>query len=46
LLRIVVSDVAAYERFLMREVLTHKAVVPASAHCALSQVKYTTAVPM
>jgi Lrp/AsnC family transcriptional regulator len=46
LLRILVSDVAAYERFLMRELLAHQAVATAASHFALSQVKYTTAVPV
>jgi len=46
LLRVVVSDVAAYERFLMRELLAHPAVATAASHFALSQVKYTTALPV
>lgn len=45
LLRVVVSSVADYERFLMRELLSHPSVATASSHFALSQVKYTTALP-
>lgn len=46
LLRIVVSDVADYERFLMRTLLDHPSVGGASSHFALSQTKYTTALPL
>lgn len=46
LLRIVVSDVADYERFLMRVLLEHPSVGGASSHFALSQTKYTTALPL
>jgi Lrp/AsnC family transcriptional regulator len=46
LMRIVVADVADYERFLMRELLRHPSVASAASHFALSQVKYTTAVPV
>jgi Lrp/AsnC family transcriptional regulator len=46
LLRIVVSDVADYERFLMRVLLEHPSVGGASSHFALSQTKYTTALPV
>jgi Lrp/AsnC family transcriptional regulator len=46
LLRVVVHDVADYERFLMRELLMQPTVATASSHFALSQVKYTTAVPV
>jgi Lrp/AsnC family transcriptional regulator len=46
LLRIVVSDVADYERFLMRTLLDHPSVAGASSHFALSQTKYTTALPL
>lgn len=46
LLRIVVADVADYERFLMRELLNHPNVAVSASHFALSQVKYTTAVPV
>jgi DNA-binding Lrp family transcriptional regulator len=46
LLRVVVRDVADYERFLMRELLRHPAVATAASHFALSQVKQTTALPV
>jgi len=46
LLRIVVSDVADYERFLMREMLNQPNVATSASHFALSQVKYTTAIPV
>ena len=46
LMRIVVEGVADYERLLMRQVLNHPNVAAASSHFALSQVKYTTAVPV
>jgi Lrp/AsnC family transcriptional regulator len=46
LLRVVVGDVAGYERFLMRDLLAHPWVATASSHFALSQVKYTTALPI
>ncbi len=45
-MRIVVADVADYERFLMRELLNHPNVATAASHFALSQVKYTTALPI
>ncbi len=46
LLRVVVGDVADYERFLMRELLAHSSVGTASSHFALARVKYTTALPL
>jgi len=46
LLRIVAADVADYERFLMRVLLDHPSVGGASSHFALSQTKYTTALPI
>jgi DNA-binding Lrp family transcriptional regulator len=46
LMRIVVADVASYERFLNREVLSHPNVATSSSSFALSQVKYTTAIPV
>jgi Lrp/AsnC family transcriptional regulator len=46
LLRIMVSDVEDYNRFLMRTVLRHPSVATGSSHFALSQVKYTTAMPL
>jgi Lrp/AsnC family transcriptional regulator len=46
LLRIVAADVADYEHFLMRVLLEHPSVGGASSHFALSQTKYTTALPL
>lgn len=46
LLRIVASDVAGYERFLMRVLLAQPGVANASSHFALSQTKYTTQLPV
>ncbi len=46
LVRIVVADVADYERFLMRELLNQPNVATSASHFALSQVKYTTAIPV
>jgi len=46
LLRIVAADVAGYERFLMQDLLNHPNVATAASHFALSQVKYTTALPV
>ena len=46
LMRIVVADVGDYERFLMRELLNHPNVATSASHFALSQVKYTTAIPV
>jgi DNA-binding Lrp family transcriptional regulator len=46
LVRVVVRDVADYERFLMRELLKHPTIANAASHFALSQVKYTTALPV
>jgi DNA-binding Lrp family transcriptional regulator len=46
LLRIVVADVADYEKFLMRTLLEHPAVGAAASHFALSTTKYTTALPI
>ncbi len=46
LLRVVVSDVAAYDRFLTRHLLHHPAVDSASSSFALRQIKYTTALPL
>jgi len=46
LLRIVAVDVADYERFLMGVLLDHPSVGGASSHFALSQTKYTTALPL
>jgi DNA-binding Lrp family transcriptional regulator len=46
LLRIVVPDVASYERFLMQELLNHPTIASAGSSFALSQIKYTTALPI
>ncbi len=46
LLRVVVADVAEYERFLMTILLDHPSVGGAASHFALSQTKYTTALPL
>lgn len=46
LMRIAVADVADYERFLMRELLSHANVATTTSSFALSQVKYTTALPV
>ena len=46
LMRIAVADVSDYERFLMRELLSHPNVATTTSHFALSQVKHTTAVPV
>jgi Lrp/AsnC family transcriptional regulator len=46
LLRVVVGDVAAYNRFLMQILLAHPAVAQASSHFALAMVKNTTALPI
>jgi DNA-binding Lrp family transcriptional regulator len=46
LLRVVVSDVADYERLLMNGILMHDAVATSSSHFALKRVKYSTAVPL
>lgn len=45
LLRIVVADVAEYNRFLMQTLLCHPSVAGGSSHFALATTKYTTAVP-
>ncbi|MDT9597451.1 Lrp/AsnC family transcriptional regulator [Sphingosinicella sp. GR2756] len=46
LLRIAVRDVADYDRFIMRGVLTHPSVAHAASNFALRQVKYTTEIPV
>jgi Lrp/AsnC family transcriptional regulator len=46
MLHIVVSDVAAAEAFLLRNLLHHEGVASASSSFALKQVKYTTALPV
>lgn len=46
LMRIVASDVAGYEHFLMRVMLKHPSIASASSHFALSITKYQTALPV
>ncbi|PHQ63580.1 MAG: AsnC family transcriptional regulator [Sphingobium sp.] len=46
LVRVVASDVADYEHFLMRTLLTHPSVAGASSQFALSTTKYETALPI
>jgi len=46
LLRIVAKDIAAYERFLRAELLQMPAVQEVHSHIALTQVKYTTELPL
>lgn len=46
LMRIVASDVAGYEHFLMRIMLKHPSIASASSHFALSVTKYQTALPV
>lgn len=46
LLRVVASDVADYERFLMNVLLAHPAVATTTSQFALAQVKYSTAIPV
>lgn len=46
LLRVVVSDVTGYERFLMHRLLAQPAVAATSSQFALSQVKYSTIIPL
>ncbi|PJG49577.1 AsnC family transcriptional regulator [Sphingobium sp. LB126] len=46
LLRIVVADVADYNRFLMMTLLGHSSVAGAASHFALSMTKFTTALPV
>jgi Lrp/AsnC family transcriptional regulator len=46
LLRIVARDIAAYERFLRETLLQMPSVQEVHSHIALSQVKYTTALPL
>lgn len=46
MLRVVVRDVAAYDRFLNRYLLHHPSVDSATSNFALRQIKYTTALPL
>ncbi|KGB55766.1 putative transcriptional regulator protein [Sphingopyxis sp. LC81] len=44
--RVVATDVADYEAFLMQKLLRNEAVAAAASHFALRAVKYQTAVPL
>ena len=44
--RVVATDVADYEAFLMQRLLRNEAVAGAASHFALRVVKYQTAVPL
>ena len=46
LMHILTKDVAAYEDFLRRHLLSHPVVAASSSEFALSQRKYTTALPV
>jgi DNA-binding Lrp family transcriptional regulator len=46
LLRIVVADIEEYERFLMKHVLNHDSVATVASNFALSQLKYSTSLPV
>lgn len=46
LLRVVVADVADYNRFLMMTLLSHPSVSGAASHFALAMTKFTTALPI
>lgn len=46
LIRVVVADVADYNRFLMQILLGHSSVAGAASHFALAMTKYTTALPL
>jgi Lrp/AsnC family transcriptional regulator len=46
LMRVVVADVADYNRFLMQTLLGHPSVAGAASHFALSMTKYTTVIPL
>src|ERR1700744_609439 len=46
LLRIVVADIDEYEHFLMKHVLNHESVATVASNFALSQLKYSTALPL
>ena len=46
LIRVVVADVADYNRFLMMTLLGHPSVAGAASHFALSMTKFTTALPV
>ena len=44
--RVVVADVADYNRFLMQILLGHPSVAGAASHFALAMTKYTTVIPV
>lgn len=44
--RVVATDVADYEAFLMQTLLKHESVAGASSHFALKVIKYETAIPL
>jgi DNA-binding Lrp family transcriptional regulator len=46
LMRVMVSSVAEYENFIMRELLSHASVAASTSHFALKRIKYTTALPL
>lgn len=46
LLRVVVGDVRAYERFLMQQLLSQPGIATCASHFALKRVKYKTALPV
>lgn len=46
LLRVVATDVADYETFLMQRLVKHPSVASASSHLALRVAKYQTAIPV
>jgi Lrp/AsnC family transcriptional regulator len=46
LLRIVAKDIASYERFLREKLLQLNSVQEVHSHIALSEVKFTTALPL
>ncbi|WP_347302510.1 Lrp/AsnC family transcriptional regulator [Croceibacterium sp. TMG7-5b_MA50] len=46
LLRVIATDVADYETFLMQRLVKHPSVATASSHLALRVAKYQTAIPV
>lgn len=46
LLRVIATDVADYETFLMQRLVKHPSVASASSHLALRVAKYQTAIPV
>jgi len=45
-LRLIVTDMAEYENFLMNRLLRHPSVGTSSSHFALKRIKYTTEIPL